>query len=296
MSEPIKPNATAEFYNTIIPSLSDDANIQEALRMYHYGTTDGSIPDESANPIAGESIAHYLGELQSQIDAFEIGSSYSSTEPSLTNDDNGYIWVDSTSSALIFDEGIPTIAFYQSAEPTTGLVAGMLWVDSDDDSVYVYNGTSWDAIVSGGSSFTPPTTSRLDLFGVQDVTAAAGQAFYYLDGGTTPTPFSVNTVVTTYTKTEISVSIGIQFSTGAVGPISLVRVVNGDLLNPVVIGNYNHANSLPLNINFIDEHGQAPGTILTYGLANYTNAPGGTPDDITFLSIGGIQISSREVA
>ena len=133
------------------------------------------------------------------------------------------------------------------------------------------------------------------MFGIADVTAPAGQPFYYLNEGV-PTPFSVNTLVTSYAKTEVSVNLGIQFSVGAVGPISLVRIVNGDLVNPVVLGNYNHANSMPLSINFVDEHGQAPGTILTYGLANYTNAPGGTPADITFLSIGAIQIFCREVA
>lgn len=141
MSEPIKPNATAAFYNTTIPSLTDDANIQEALRMYHYGTSDGSIPDDGANPIGAESIASYLGELQGQIDEFSIGSSYSGTEPALTNDDNGYIWVDSNSSALIFDDGIPTIAFYQNAQPANGLVPGMLWVDKDSSplTMYVYD-------------------------------------------------------------------------------------------------------------------------------------------------------------
>jgi len=140
MSEPIKPNATAAFYNTTIPSLSDDANIQEALRMYHYGRADSSIPDV-AGDIGAESIAKYLGDIQAEIDNFDIGSAYSATEPSLTNDDNGYIWVDSNSSALIFDDGIPTIASYQDDEPVTGLVEGMLWVDKDSSplKMYVYD-------------------------------------------------------------------------------------------------------------------------------------------------------------
>lgn len=140
MSEPIKPNATAAFYNTTIPSLSDDANIQEALRMYHYGRADGSIPDVEGD-IGAESIAKYLGDIQAEIDNFDIGSAYSATEPSLTNDDNGYIWVDSNSSALIFDDGIPTIASYQDDEPVTGLVEGMLWVDKDSSplKMYVYD-------------------------------------------------------------------------------------------------------------------------------------------------------------
>jgi hypothetical protein len=279
-------------FNTQIPALTDDADIQEALRLYHYGTTTPPALPTLINP---ESVAGYLKSLREDITALEelgIGSSYSNTLP--TNVPDGYVWVNSDSAAPIFDNIL--LAAYQAEAPTNDLAEGLLWVDSDDNTLYVYNGISWDAISSsGGSSFTPPTTSRLDLFGVADVTAPAGQPFYYLDGAV-PTSFSVNTLVTSYTKTEVSVNTGIQFSVGAVGPISLVRVVNGDLANPVVLGNYNHTNNVPLSINFVDEHGQAPGTVLTYGLANYTNAPGGTPGDITFLSIGAIQISCREVA
>lgn len=148
MSENIKPSATPVFYNTIIPSLDDNANIQEALRMYHYGTPDGSIPDDSGNPIRAESIAAYLGNLQDQIDSVSYGSSYSSSEP--LSIENGYIWVDSDSSAPIFNSGIAAIAKYQNSAPTTDLVDGMLWVDKDSSplKMYVYDAgtTTWKEI------------------------------------------------------------------------------------------------------------------------------------------------------
>lgn len=151
MSEPIKPNANATFYNTIIPSLTDDANIQEALRMYHYGTPDGSIPDDSGNPVRSESIVSYLRNLQAQITAFNIGSGYSSTEP--VEPEDGYVWVDADSAAPIFGSPpatIPSVAKYQNSAPTTSLVDGMLWVDKDANplKIYVYDaGTStWKVI------------------------------------------------------------------------------------------------------------------------------------------------------
>lgn len=151
MSENIKPNATPEFYNTLIPSLSDNANIQEALRMYHFGTEDGSIPDDSANPIGADSIAAYLGDLQTQIDDFSIGSVYNATEPVVT--ENGYIWVDADSAAPIFDTPpltVPSVAIYQNAAPTSNLVDGMLWVDKDSSplTMYVYDAgtTTWKEI------------------------------------------------------------------------------------------------------------------------------------------------------
>jgi hypothetical protein len=151
MSENIKPNATSEFYNTLIPSLDDNANIQEALRMYHYGTTDGSIPEE-AGDINADSVAAYLGDLQTQINDLDLGSTYSISEPEVT--DNGYIWVDADSAAPIFGTppaSVPSVAKYQNAAPTSGLQDGMLWVDKDASplKLYVYDATlaQWKVIV-----------------------------------------------------------------------------------------------------------------------------------------------------
>lgn len=139
MSENIKPNSTPPFYNTTIPSLDDNANIQQALRMYHFGTPDGSIADDSGNPVRSESIAGYLGNLQQQISDFSFGSTYASSEPVVTED--GYIWVDADSSAPVFNSGVVAVAKYQNSAPTAGLVDGMLWVDKDSSplKMYVYD-------------------------------------------------------------------------------------------------------------------------------------------------------------
>jgi hypothetical protein len=155
MSEKIKPttsgNVPASFYNTLVPSLDDNANIQQALRMYHYGTADGTVPDDSLNPIASESIAAYLGSLQAQITAFDVGSEYSSTEP--VDPEDGFIWVDADSAAPIFGSPpatIPSVAKYQDDAPITGLVDGMIWVDKNSSplKMYVYDltTTTWREI------------------------------------------------------------------------------------------------------------------------------------------------------
>lgn len=138
MSENIKPNATGVFYNTTIPSLADNANIQQALRMYHYGISDGTIP-EDVGDIDSESIAAYLGGLQTQIDALDYGSSYSATEPAEV--ENGYVWIDANSNAPIINSGIAAVAQYQNDAPTSGLVDGMLWVDKNSSplTMYVYD-------------------------------------------------------------------------------------------------------------------------------------------------------------
>ena len=65
MSEDISVN---NLYNTQIPALADSADIQAALRLYHYGQE--SEPADLAS-IPAESVAGYLKDLQSQVDAIE---------------------------------------------------------------------------------------------------------------------------------------------------------------------------------------------------------------------------------
>jgi microcystin-dependent protein len=69
MAEPI-----GNIYSTGIPSLDDTANIQEALRIYHYGRPSGSNPqteyninNEELGDLVEDSIAFYLNDLQEQI-------------------------------------------------------------------------------------------------------------------------------------------------------------------------------------------------------------------------------------
>jgi len=60
-------------YPTQVPALSDPADIQEALRVYHYGATTGSGAGEydpnNSNPdnLFSNSIAFYLNDLQDQV-------------------------------------------------------------------------------------------------------------------------------------------------------------------------------------------------------------------------------------
>jgi hypothetical protein len=66
-------------YSTAIPALSDTADIQEALRIYHYGAPSGSgagqYPITNSDPtnLVIPSVAYHLYALQSQIDNFQAG-------------------------------------------------------------------------------------------------------------------------------------------------------------------------------------------------------------------------------
>ena len=66
-------------YQTAVPSLSDTADIQEALRLYHYGANsgsgDGQYPTTNTDPtnLVIPSVAYHLYDLQRQITAFKSG-------------------------------------------------------------------------------------------------------------------------------------------------------------------------------------------------------------------------------
>jgi hypothetical protein len=66
-------------YETAIPALSDTADIQEALRIYHYGANsgsgDGQYPPTNTDPnnLVIPSVAYHLFNLQEQITDFEAG-------------------------------------------------------------------------------------------------------------------------------------------------------------------------------------------------------------------------------
>jgi hypothetical protein len=130
-------------YPTKIPGLEDPADIQAALKLYHYGTVN-TISTES--DIIANSVVGHIKALDTRVDAIEsdgLGSAVLSTMP--TTVDNGYIWVDSTTSVSA-DVQYST-ASYQTSAPTSP-TTGTLWVDSDSSplKMYVWSGTAWREI------------------------------------------------------------------------------------------------------------------------------------------------------
>jgi hypothetical protein len=134
-------------FNTAIPSLSDNANIQEALRIYHYGLAEGNsnIPTEATvNP---KSIAGNFKLISNRVSSLEstgIGSKYSTenTLPAIIPD--GFLWVDSESSSPTFNNTgtqALSVARYQTTTPTGNIPEGALWVDKGSDplTMYVYD-------------------------------------------------------------------------------------------------------------------------------------------------------------
>jgi hypothetical protein len=117
-------------YPTSIPGYDDAADIQAALRLYHYGSDTYDIDNANTANLVANSIAFHLHNLSNTIavlDAREeargIGSSYQATEPGDVAD--GYIWMDADLS-VSGTEGYPT-AVYNSGAPSNP-TDGTLWV------------------------------------------------------------------------------------------------------------------------------------------------------------------------
>lgn len=132
---PYPANDTGNYrYRSKMPELADDASIQDALYMYHYGQANY---DPNA-AIASDSVEGWLGNLQHQIDDLFLrppaGGEVKSTEPITVGGEpipDGYVWVDSSDSSTYLP-AYPSV-IYSSTQPTglTGADAGTLWIDSD---------------------------------------------------------------------------------------------------------------------------------------------------------------------
>lgn len=130
-------------YPTKIPGFEDPADIQAALKLYHYGTTN-TITSESE--IIADSVVGHIKALDTRIDSIEADALGSAILPSApTGVDDGYIWVDSTSN-VTSDVQYATASYQTSApsNPTTGT----LWADSDSSplTLYVWSGSAWREI------------------------------------------------------------------------------------------------------------------------------------------------------
>lgn len=123
-------------YKTQIPGYEDSADIQAALKLYHYGTT---TPITNESQIVANSVVGHIKALDARIDSIEatgVGSEYSSTEP--VSPANGFIWVDSDLTAASL---AVAVSKYQDDAPITGLVDGLIWVDKNSSplTMYVYD-------------------------------------------------------------------------------------------------------------------------------------------------------------
>jgi hypothetical protein len=148
---------------TKIPALIDDANIQDALKAYHYGSYDFDTAETNTANLLNPSIAYTITNLQNQITtkaALEVAARDSSrasttapTAAAFTAFSNtipdGYIWLDTDSSAGV--GYYSATSAYTTTAPSTNLANGLIWIKKGSSplEMYVYNGdtSTFDQVV-----------------------------------------------------------------------------------------------------------------------------------------------------
>ena len=139
---------------TKIPALSDDADIQDALKAYHYGSYDFDTAETNTANLLNPSIAYTITNLQTQINtkaALEVAARDSSratttapTAAAFTAFSNtipdGYVWLDKDSSAGVGYYAATSV--YTTTAPSTNLANGLIWIKKGSSplEMYVYNG------------------------------------------------------------------------------------------------------------------------------------------------------------
>lgn len=206
-------------YKTKIPSYAEAADIQAALKLFHYGTT--TVPTEEED-ILQDSLAGHLKDLQDQVTLIEtvgIGSDFLTIAQigSLTNPQDGYIAMASDSSGSPITTTYAT-AIYQNEAPTEDLVDGLVWVDKDSSPrrAYIYNegSSSWDiiddiqSVVNNAGDMLYGTSN--DTISVLPI-GTAGQVLTVNSGATAPEWATASsggmTLISTTTLTGASVTL-----------------------------------------------------------------------------------------
>lgn len=138
-------------YPTKIPGYDDAADIQAALRLYHYGSETYDVNNTDLAQLVNPSLAYTLNDLQDQIDDAianpAAAADVQDAEPVSPVD--GFLWVQS--NAVVSGSPISATSVYQNTEPTFGLVDGLIWIKKGASPIemYVYNSDieDWDQVI-----------------------------------------------------------------------------------------------------------------------------------------------------
>ena len=149
---------------TAIPGYADAADIQAALRAYHYGSYSYDPANTSAGSLVTPSMAKTIYDIQQDIIDLEnrpsSGGEVNTTQP-VPGDftppqiPDGFIWVDQ--DGVLGGQPTGATAVFTNSAPTSNITTGTIWVDKDAttvlDNPYIPQGiinAKGDLIVGSG--------------------------------------------------------------------------------------------------------------------------------------------------
>ena len=197
-------------YPTKIPGYADAADIQAALRAYHYGSYSYNTANTSPASLEAGSIAKFLYDIETDIAALEArpssGGNAQTTQPApgdFTPADipDGYIWVDSDGTL----GGVPTgaTAVFTNSAPTTSLTTGTIWVDKDSTDIVANPFIPTASINAKGDLLAGSANDSITV-----LSASTNGYVLITDSSTTSGLTWADSAASTQTLTNKSISLG----------------------------------------------------------------------------------------
>ena len=204
---------------TAIPGYADAADIQAALRVYHYGSYSYNPANTSPGSLVSPSMAKTIYDIQQDIVDLEnrpsSGGDVANTAPvpgdfTPSGIPNGYIWVDQDGTI----GGQPTSAtsVFTNTAPTSDLSTGVIWVDKDATEIAA-NPYIATAIISAKGDLIAGSAN--DAATVVNVAATNGYVLN-VNSSTTSGLAWVDSAASTQTLTNKSIALGSNTVTGTI--------------------------------------------------------------------------------
>lgn len=154
-------------YPTLMPDLTDIADVQQAFSLYHFGKPD--FDPNVENP-ATDSIEGHLGAVNSRVTLLEgrpvAGGQVTDSEPVQVGTPpqavpEGYIWVDPSDTSPTIPD-FPTV-IYSPTEPSGLTVAdtGTIWVDEDGSAMVLNTNNYLSKTEAAAQYYTQSQTNAL---------------------------------------------------------------------------------------------------------------------------------------
>ena len=204
---------------TAIPGYADAADIQAALRAYHYGSYAYSPANTSPSNLVSPSMAKTIYDIQQDIVDLEnrpsSGGDVANTAPvpgdfTPSGIPNGYIWVDQ--DGTIGGSPVSATAVFTATAPTSALSTGVIWVDQDPASISD-NPFIATALMSAKGDLIVGTAN--DAASVLNVAATNGYVLN-VSSSTTSGLAWVDSATSAQTLTNKSIALGSNTVTGTI--------------------------------------------------------------------------------
>ena len=204
---------------TAIPGYADAADIQAALRVYHYGEYAYNPANTSPASLVSPSIAKTIYDIQQDIVDLEnrpsSGGDVSDNVPvpgdfTPAEIPNGYIWVDQ--DGTIGGQPVSATSVFTNSVPTSDLSTGVIWVDKDPTEIAA-NPYIATAIISAKGDLIAGSAN--DAATIVNVAATNGYVLN-VDSSTTSGLSWLDSAASTQTLTNKSFSLTSNTLTGTI--------------------------------------------------------------------------------